>query len=61
MSEHKSTEERCFVCEAPATDQCPECKKFVCRLCAESEGESCCDFDYLEHALKVDYPPGATS
>lgn len=61
MSEVRPTDPQCFVCQAPATDQCPECKRFVCRLCAEGEGESCCSFDYIEQALRIDYPPGATS
>jgi len=33
----------CYQCGQPADDQCPLCKKLVCRLCAEREGEVCCD------------------
>lgn len=37
--------DRCADCGAPADDKCPNCGKLVCNICAEREGESCCDGD----------------
>lgn len=36
---------QCFRCEHRADDLCPLCHRWVCRSCAESEGESCCSYD----------------
>lgn len=37
--------DRCAYCGVPADDKCPNCGKLVCNICAEREGESCCDGD----------------
>jgi hypothetical protein len=34
---------RCGDCQKLADDICPFCGKAVCQMCAEREGESCCD------------------
>ena len=44
----------CFLCGAPADDECPLCGKFVCRLCAEGENGCCCDYGTPDASIPVD-------
>lgn len=37
------TDELCFICDRPSVDRCRLCHLYVCSLCAEHEGASCCD------------------
>jgi len=39
----------CKDCGEPAIDSCPNCDALVCQLCAEKEGESCCDGQPSRH------------